>query len=440
MFDGYHQWLGIPKDQRPPTLYQLLGIAPDEQDPEVIRRAVLERSARVRIHQAGQHAEECRQVLDKLAFAGLTLRNPPKRKEYDATLAQPTTPTGLPAQDDGPTRNDRPAVPPMKVPDLQIELPEVPLSNPRQPASLLFRIANIIFVIGCLSVLGHNWFTHAPSRHNPPVALSTLPDREKKPALGLKPSRKDPGLSQENGSEPGPSATVGPTPETPVEDTPRQIFGERGLEPKETLEIQDPLIPPAPDAPPGHLPPHPPSEPSRPKATKDPIADTPADLLERNRLKREKVATKRREASAQLQSFLNARDRQLSFQDARTRLDLLNEESKQAGAMIGYLNGVLPKMPRGNNIQNGQFMVVQAQRDQLQNDEHVRQMLINQLRDVLPPWQERDKELKRIESEVEHWRNACQETIRELRQLGDATEARPGVMEWMNKAEKALKR
>ncbi len=33
MFDAYHRWLGIPKDQRPPTHYQLLAIPPDEKDP-----------------------------------------------------------------------------------------------------------------------------------------------------------------------------------------------------------------------------------------------------------------------------------------------------------------------------------------------------------------------------------------------------------------------
>ena len=41
MFDPYHKWLGIPKDQRPPTHYQLLGISPTEQDREVIEEAAI---------------------------------------------------------------------------------------------------------------------------------------------------------------------------------------------------------------------------------------------------------------------------------------------------------------------------------------------------------------------------------------------------------------
>ena len=43
MFDCYHRWLAIPSDQRPPTYYQLLGISPNETDPEVIDEAALRR-------------------------------------------------------------------------------------------------------------------------------------------------------------------------------------------------------------------------------------------------------------------------------------------------------------------------------------------------------------------------------------------------------------
>ena len=40
-FDPYHKWLGIPKNQRSPTLYQLLGIMPGESDLEVIEEATV---------------------------------------------------------------------------------------------------------------------------------------------------------------------------------------------------------------------------------------------------------------------------------------------------------------------------------------------------------------------------------------------------------------
>jgi WD40 repeat protein len=86
MFDPYHKWLGIPSEQRPPTLYQLLGIAPGERDGEVIEEAAIRQSAHVRIYQAGAHAEEARKLLGEIAQARATLVNPAKRQEYDARL------------------------------------------------------------------------------------------------------------------------------------------------------------------------------------------------------------------------------------------------------------------------------------------------------------------------------------------------------------------
>ena len=89
MIDGYHKWLGIPKDQRPPTHYQLLGIAPDEQDAEVIEAAAVRQVAFVRNFQTGPHAEQCSRILTELAEARLTLLNPAKRQ---AIRRQPRDP------------------------------------------------------------------------------------------------------------------------------------------------------------------------------------------------------------------------------------------------------------------------------------------------------------------------------------------------------------
>src|SRR5205807_3303130 len=86
MFDPYHKWLGIPKNERPPTFYQLLGIAPGEIDPEVIDEAAIRQTAHIRTYQIGPHAKECTQVLNEIAQARTTLLNPAKRKEYDAQL------------------------------------------------------------------------------------------------------------------------------------------------------------------------------------------------------------------------------------------------------------------------------------------------------------------------------------------------------------------
>ncbi len=89
MIDGYHKWLGIPKDQRPPTHYQLLGIAPNEKDAEVIEAASVRQVAFVRNFQGGPQAQECARILTDLAQARLTLLNPAKRQQYDASLAGP---------------------------------------------------------------------------------------------------------------------------------------------------------------------------------------------------------------------------------------------------------------------------------------------------------------------------------------------------------------
>ena len=65
-FDPYHRWLGIPKGQRPPTFYQLLGVAPDEADTEVIEEAALRQTSHVRLYQTGPYAQQCTAILNEL--------------------------------------------------------------------------------------------------------------------------------------------------------------------------------------------------------------------------------------------------------------------------------------------------------------------------------------------------------------------------------------
>ncbi len=38
-FDPYHQWLGIPPQEQPPTHYRLLGLSPFESNANVIQTA-----------------------------------------------------------------------------------------------------------------------------------------------------------------------------------------------------------------------------------------------------------------------------------------------------------------------------------------------------------------------------------------------------------------
>ena len=88
MFDPYHKWLGIRPGQRPPTHYQLLGIAPDEQDAEVIEEAAIRQSTHLRAYQIGPHAADCTRLLNEISLARATLLNPAKRKAYDAQLSK----------------------------------------------------------------------------------------------------------------------------------------------------------------------------------------------------------------------------------------------------------------------------------------------------------------------------------------------------------------
>jgi WD40 repeat protein len=88
MFDPYHKWLGIPKDQRPPTHYQLLGIAPGETDSEVIEEAAIRQSSHLRAYQLGPHAEVCTRLLNEIARARATLLDPAKRRHYEQTIVR----------------------------------------------------------------------------------------------------------------------------------------------------------------------------------------------------------------------------------------------------------------------------------------------------------------------------------------------------------------
>jgi WD40 repeat protein len=88
MFDPYHKWLGIAKDQRPPTHYQLLGISSQEKDAEVIEEAAIRQSSHVRTYQAGVYARPCIRLLNEIAQARATLLHPARRQEYDARLRE----------------------------------------------------------------------------------------------------------------------------------------------------------------------------------------------------------------------------------------------------------------------------------------------------------------------------------------------------------------
>jgi hypothetical protein len=88
MFDPYYRWLGIPPDSRPPTYYQLLGLAAGESDRDVIEEAAIRQSTHLRAYQLGEHAGLCTKLLNEIALAKTTLLNPAKKRAYDQELAR----------------------------------------------------------------------------------------------------------------------------------------------------------------------------------------------------------------------------------------------------------------------------------------------------------------------------------------------------------------
>jgi WD40 repeat protein len=95
-FDPYHKWLAIPKNLRPPTHYQLLGLALGESDAEVIEEAAIRQTTHVRAYQVGPHAELCTRILNEISQARQVLLNPQKRKVYDLKLSQEAAKKGPP--------------------------------------------------------------------------------------------------------------------------------------------------------------------------------------------------------------------------------------------------------------------------------------------------------------------------------------------------------
>jgi len=86
VFDPYHQWLGIPKDKRPPTHYQILGIAPDERSHYVIRGAAERQRQYVLSFEHGIHRAKADEVLGAIADAEIVLLDEIRRRDYDSRL------------------------------------------------------------------------------------------------------------------------------------------------------------------------------------------------------------------------------------------------------------------------------------------------------------------------------------------------------------------
>jgi hypothetical protein len=91
-FDPYHRWLGIRPEEQPASYYRLLGLAPFEDDREVIRDAAFRQIAHVRKYSLGEHTDLAQQVLNELARAQFCLLDVAKKAEYDSMLRRAASP------------------------------------------------------------------------------------------------------------------------------------------------------------------------------------------------------------------------------------------------------------------------------------------------------------------------------------------------------------
>jgi hypothetical protein len=91
-FDPYFQWLGIPPEEQPPTLYRLLGVRDFEPDRTVIAQAAAQRMQSLRQYQDGPRYQRATQLRTELSKAKVELLEPQRRAAYDLFLQQRNAP------------------------------------------------------------------------------------------------------------------------------------------------------------------------------------------------------------------------------------------------------------------------------------------------------------------------------------------------------------
>jgi hypothetical protein len=85
-FDPYHQWLGIPPEEQPPSHYRLLGLNDFESDADVISQASDRVMAQIRTFHNGPRAAWAQRLLNELAAARVCLLDARRKEKYDQSL------------------------------------------------------------------------------------------------------------------------------------------------------------------------------------------------------------------------------------------------------------------------------------------------------------------------------------------------------------------
>jgi hypothetical protein len=208
-FDPYETWLGIPADRRPPTYYDLLGLASDESNPETIEQAALRRMRKVRLHQIGPHSDLSQEVLDELGRARLILKDPHRRADYDAklrargnrrpspsSLAPETIETGdAPRQRPGPDEGVADLLGSLVLTEQEGNAPLTLRTNPKKASSsgkrgLAFRTFLVIAAVLVAAVGALFYFHTGPGISNPELSAVVWNDPTGKPKPSPPPAAK----------------------------------------------------------------------------------------------------------------------------------------------------------------------------------------------------------------------------------------------------------
>lgn len=83
---AYHEWMGIPKKDEPPNLYELLGIPLFETNLVVISNGAARRNIYLQTMFASEYAEMAQEIQKEVTRAKISLMNEKSRLEYENAL------------------------------------------------------------------------------------------------------------------------------------------------------------------------------------------------------------------------------------------------------------------------------------------------------------------------------------------------------------------
>src|SRR5208282_1039393 len=433
-FDPYETWLGIPPDRRPPTHYDLLGLAPYESDPAAIDQAALRRMSKVRQHQIGPHSDQSQEILSELARARLILMDPDRRTDYDAKLRArgETRPGSLVAREkvgNGDAPSDRSA-PDEDAPDVLASLAlteqavDGPASLPRAPdeGPAWWKKGLVIGpFVACdavlIGVVLYSAFSPSSLKQKPPdssrfdVAPPISTQKPKPSALPapkpvVKPKPAPPPIVEPPADPPG----GGDEPATPSVVTHREKDedgdGPPGLGQASKKSVRNM---------------------KRPDLAAE---DSPEQRLKGLGLQRagslyvlqgeQDVLKKFGEAQTSFIAYASAFDRKMEIEFRWARARQLDQEINDLDLAINARNLELERRPgRPNNIEQAYFDGLRNERDALREQRNNAENEVRRIRSQPTP----PGVIQELDAEIRSCRQRCDSMVGEVRELINSTDA-----------------